>query len=296
MKQDHGNIILVPFDFSEQAQIALEQSYNLARLSRAVILLLYVLDEDTFNPLSFITARKNDEEKERVWEQSIRDKLKEVATSTKKEIGVQVDYRMTKGKVYDQIVEVAEDVKATFIVMGTNGATNLKKKFIGSNAFRVVREAKIPVITIKGKDHRKGCKTILLPLDLTRETREKVNEAIQFANYFGSAIRIVSVTTTNDDLVMQKLQFQMSQVEAFIRKNDIAVSGEIIHDSNIVKTILEYAQKIDADLIMIMTQQEVDFTDLFVGHAAHQLINNSEIPVLSIRPSEKDNTASILAI
>ena len=76
-----------------------------------------------------------------------------------------------KGSVYQKITEVAELINATMIIMGTNGEDGLKKRFIGSNALRVIRESTIPVITIKGKHHRNGCKNIVLPLDLSKETR-----------------------------------------------------------------------------------------------------------------------------
>ena len=69
---------------------------------------------------------------------------------------------VAKGRVYSQINEVAELISADIIIMGTNGASDGMKRFIGSNAEKVVRLAHCPVITIKGKDHRDGCENIIL--------------------------------------------------------------------------------------------------------------------------------------
>jgi nucleotide-binding universal stress UspA family protein len=58
----------------------------------------------------------------------------------------------------------------------------------------------------------------------------------------------------------------------------------------VVEEILQAGKRVVADLIMIMTQQEVGFTDLFISSAAQEIINNSDIPVLSIRPTPKKDT------
>ena len=53
---------------------------------------------------------------------------------------------------------------------------------------------------------------------------------------------------------------------------------------DIVELILDYAHDEQADLIMIMTQNELNFKELFVGTIAQKIVNLSDIPVLSIRP------------
>jgi nucleotide-binding universal stress UspA family protein len=126
-------------------------------------------------------------------------------------------------------------------------------------------------------------------LDLTKETREKVGKAIDFAKSFGSEIRIVSVLETHDEFISNHLKRQLSQVHRYIVDHGIKAQSELIEkNGTVANTIIEYSNKVNADLIMIMTQQENDFTDLFIGSQAQAIINHSEIPVLSIipRPTE----------
>jgi len=279
--------ILVPIDFSEQSLIALNQSYNLARHFNAEITLLYVIEE--LDIISKIFSKHADE----TIKKTIQEKLDVLVAETEKKSKVTVTSLIAKGAVYEKIVELAEVLNATFIIMG---CTN-KKKFIGSNALRVVREANCAVITIHGKQHRDGCKNIVLPLDLTKETKEKVSKAIELAKSgTGAAIRIVSVLFTTDEFIVNKLTRQLTQVKHFIESMDIVCTAEIIkstkgHES-LAHSILDYANKVEADLIMIMTQQEVDFTKYFIGSAAQEIINNSNIPVMSIIPSIKKDTSS----
>ncbi len=283
---NYNNHILVPIDFSEQSLIALEQSYNLARLTMADITLLYVMDEEHKNFFSvFGKVRREAEEKK--YERGIKTKLKTLSEETQAKAGVTVKVMIKTGKIYDEIIAVATELNAAFIIMGTNGQVGLKKKFIGTNALRVVKEAHCPVITIKGKNHRTGCKIIVLPLDFSQETKEKVGKAIELANYFGSAINLVTIVNTKDEILVKKMTLQLKQVESVIKKNKIAVSSEFIEDKNISEGVLNYAKKVDADLIMIMTQSEMDWTDLFIGSTAQEIINNSEVPVLSIHPMDR---------
>jgi nucleotide-binding universal stress UspA family protein len=291
--KNYNNHILVPIDFSEQALIALDQSYNLARLTNADITLLYVMDEEHKNLFSIFSKEKKRKSEEKKYQKGIKAKLEDLAKETMTKAGVSVSVKIKSGKVYEEILEVATDLKAAFIIMGTNGQVGLRKRFIGSNALRVVKESNCPVITIKGKKHRAGCKYIVLPLDLTQETKEKVGKAVELANYFGSAIKLVTVVNTDDEIIMKKLTLQLKQVESFIKKQKLDVTSEFVKNKNVAEGVIKYAKKVKADLIMIMTQSEMDWTDLFIGSTAQEIINNSEVPVLSIHPMDRPEESMI---
>ena len=112
-----------------------------------------------------------------------------------------------KGKVSQKIIEVSELISAKLIVMGTNGnPSEFSKKVIGSNAFRVVTHSSCPVITVKGKDHFKGCRNIILPLDLEKETKEKVSHALTLARLWGANVKVVSILKDKDEEAREKLR------------------------------------------------------------------------------------------
>lgn len=278
------NHILVPVDFSEQSLIALSQSYNLSRLTKSEITLIYVIDDDEYNPLSFFLKSKKQNKK--ALEKSIKDKLNELAADTFHKSGVKTNTMISYGKIYEEINAAAKKLKCSFIIMGTNGSVGIKR-FIGSNALRVIRDAPCPVITIKGKKHRFGCQLILLPLDLTKETRQKVNKAIELATYFGSAIKVVSVVTTDDEFLVNKLSRQLNQVRHFIDEREIVCTAEMIKGDDVAEELLKHAKQVKADLIMIMTQEEMNWTERFIGSAAQEVINGTDIPVLTVQPKEQ---------
>ncbi|MEO8150469.1 MAG: universal stress protein [Bacteroidia bacterium] len=288
MMNSKSNHILVPVDFSEQSLIALRQSYNIARFNNSDITLLHVIDEDLLTKLKSLFTGSDDHESR--MREDLQIKLNELAIKVESESGLQVKVLITSGKIYDEIVRVANDLNTVFIIMGTNGPEGLKKRFIGSNAMRVINEANCPVISIKGKDHHEGCKRIVLPLDLSRESRDKVNKTIEIAKYFNSEIHLISLHDTNDEFLLDKLELQMNSVKQFIADAGIAVVAEIVKNSDIAKAVLEYARKTEADLIVIISQAEPEIAEWFLGSAAQEIINNSDIPVMSIKAMSRKDT------
>lgn len=288
--QDKPGAILVPIDYSDQSIIALEQAVSLSRVFESKIHVLNVISEEFSLAKLFGDIDKSE------FDKKAKERLDAFVKEQSERFGVDLYPIQVHGKVYDKIVSTADVIDAQFIVMGTAGADSLKKKFIGSNALRVVRESHKPVVTIKGKHHRKGCQNIILPLDLTKETKEKVSKAVEFAKRFGSIIRVVSVLMTNDEFVVNRLTRQLDQVKKYIEKQGVDCTAEIVRSTkggqSLSESVIDYANKAKGDLIMIMTQQEEDFTDYFIGSSAQGVIHESEIPVLSIVPTPKKDTTS----
>ena len=274
--------ILVPIGFSEQSIIALGQAFNLAKIKNSDVVLLSVIEGQSMIESLFLDD-KSDELKAKV-----KSKLEDIASVYSSKYGVDVDTMVAKGRVYEEVNKVADMISADLIVMGTNGV-NSKSKFIGSNAEKVVRLSKFPVITIKGKSHRDGCENIILPLDLEKQTKEKVTYALEYARYWDATIRIVSVVLRDNNEVRSKLIKNIKQVEQFILDAGVKCTSEIVEGEkkrNLGDFVFDYEKKFDADMIMIMTKKEELTLSNNISVTARYIINNSDIPVMSIRPKE----------
>ena len=286
------DIILVPIGFTNQSLLALQQAVIIAKHTNSELFLLSVVEMPSALQKIFLEY----ESKQRQFKKKLRENLIELRDKYCDGVS-NVKCLVSSGKIYEEITDVAESVGANLIVMGTDGTPKeIKKKFIGSNANKVVRSAPCPVITIKGKSISDVCDMIALPLDLNKETREKVTNAIQFARLFNSEIRAFSVTYINDDdSIKNKLNRTLSQVNKFINSKDIKCSTELVEISSSASfsgSIVKYTEDINADLIMIMTKGEENIDLNFLGSNARNLINKSDIPVMSIRPAAKKDTSS----
>ena len=281
--------ILIPIGFSDQSMIALGQAFNLAKIKKSEIILLSVIEEPNMIESLFLDDRTHE------LQQKVNDKLVEVGKKYAAEYDIHVETMVAKGRVYEKIIEVAEMVNADLIVMGTNGTPKgVLKKVIGTNAERVVRLAHCPVITIKGKEHKNGCENIILPLDLGKQTKEKVTLAIEYARYWDATIRVVSILLRDKQEIKDKLVRNLNQVEKFISDADVECSSELLEiekGKGLVKSILDYGRKFESDLILIMTREEDVFSNK-LGTVAREIIYQSEIPVMSIKPHEREDVPS----
>ena len=279
------NKILVPVGFSEQSLAALKQACLIAKIKKSEVIILSVIEEQ-----SKISGLLIDNPFEEI-RSKVKEKLDEISEMHSSKFSVKVDSMVASGKIYEQIVEVSSMINANLIVMGTNGSPKgVIKKFIGSNAERVVRLSNIPVITIKENTSTENFDNIILPLDLGKETKEKVTFAIEYARYWNSTIRIVSVflkDNTNEKNILIK---NLNQVSNFISNAGIKCTSELIEGEkkqSLGDFVINYEKKFDSDLIIIMTKKEELALSNNLSVTARYIIHNSKIPVMSIKPKPR---------
>lgn len=274
---------LIPVAFSPQSEIIIEQACNLARYYDADITMLYVLDTSRIKGL----FSNNDEEK--ILLENAQKKFGDYVQEAQKKYQLNINSLVIEGRTYETIVSVARSIEANFIIMGATGASGFKSQFVGTNTMRTIKHAPCPVITIKGKTHRHGCNNILLPLDLTKDTTQKIEYAIEFAKMFGDAtVRIVSVVWENEFKVIESLKEQMYVAREKVQTAGVECTAEFVKiiksEDTFSEAVIAYGEKVEADVIMIMTQQESNPTEFFVGSSAQSIITKSDIPVMSILP------------
>lgn len=276
---------MVPIDFHDLSLMALEYAYRIARTFTLEINLLYVHEEPGILA-NFFTSEETDKVIAR-----IREELKNLARKAAEESGLTINAIVRKGTVHSRILSMAEELDSKMIVMGTRSSSE-ETGISGANTSRVIRSAKRPVISLTRRHRHDGCHSILLPLDLSKDTRQKVSWAIEMAKRMGCSIRVVSALWSKSDPdVLIQLRNQMAQVKAFIEQGGIKCNAEIVEsDENartLVPIILKYAEKhVDIDLITIMTQQENGVVEYFLGSSAQEIIRQSPVPVMSIVPKE----------
>jgi nucleotide-binding universal stress UspA family protein len=276
--------ILVPTDFSEISFGALEYAAFLAKKFNSKITLLHVYEmfDQIGNKQQIMSYRE-------LLEKGIEDKMKEISSQNKSLWGVKIETKIVEGKTYKLIEKVAKEVGADLVVMGTHGSSSLKnvEKFVlGSNAYRTVHESTVPVLTIRKGMKTPDCKNILLPLDVSKHTSEKVDYAVELAKILGAKIHLLAVTEMIDEFVadISKLNELLKETELRLQKEKIPYTNKMFRNSTLSKTVFSHAKKMNCDLIMIMSRNDSMFGEFLVPAADRVVIGESEIPVLSLRP------------
>ena len=131
----------------------------------------------------------------------------------------------------------------------------------------------------------------MVPLDNSDDTRQKVNMAATFAKTFGSTIHLLGLYTASAADVRAIVNNYVKMVEKYLDKNEIEhVTKYVTVSKNVTADTLDYANAVQADMIAIMTEQEKNLSSLILGTYAQQMINQSRIPVLTVRPKDVQTT------
>ncbi len=277
--------IIVAIDFSKGSLYALELAIDIANKTGANIMMVWV-DSDTNSDNEFFTSKGEVRNEAKIHIEKIQKEYQQ------KLVGGTLSFKLRKGRVYSEIANQAKYNDADLIVAGTHGASGFEKMWMGSNAFRIVTYAPCPVITIRyGFNFKKKLEKIVLPIDSSTDTRQKVPFACKMAKYFDSEIHILGLYTTTLKAIRRKVDTYVNQVEKFLEENHVKYISNYHEADNITTTTIEYSQHVNADLVVIMTEQEKTAANFWLGPYAQQMVNNSPIPVLSIQPVEINNAA-----
>jgi len=198
-----------------------------------------------------------------------------------------IDFVIREGKIYREIIDEAKEMESLCIVMGTHGVSGFEQFWIGSNANKLISVSPCPVITLRaGIDAKLEMKSILLPVDSTLDTRQKVPFTAYLARLFEAQIHVLSVYTSKYKAIQKRVDEYTDQVCVYLEEEGLKYHRDSMYCDNLTTGTIEYAKSVRANLISIMTEQETSPFNLLVGPYAQQMVNNSPIPVLSINPFE----------
>jgi len=264
-------LFLVPTDFTKVGDYALNHAVKVAEITKASITLLHVVGKHEMLD-------------------DARMKLKIAKQRTLDEYNFQVDTVARVGSVYEDIGDLAEELEATMVIMGTHGMRGMQ--FItGSRALKIVTSATIPFIIVQEKEiQENGYDDIVVPLDLHKETKQKLSLVADMAKYFDSRVHLI-VPGESDEFLRNQIARNLNYAESFFDEMNIPYTSRIgAGKKDFDDTIIEYATEIDADLISLMNLPEISLANLIGGNYVQNIITNkSHIPVLLMNPKQVSN-------
>ncbi|MDD3876687.1 MAG: universal stress protein [Bacteroidales bacterium] len=268
--------ILVAIDFSQGSIRALKYAIKLANKLEAGILMCWVLKPDSNDSIYNNVDEKLLAEGKNRFDEIIKENKKDLKQG-------KLEYKIREGKIHVEIANQAKYSDASLIITGTHGISGFEEFWLGSNARRIVTSAPCPVITIRYDFcTKKGISRIVLPIDSSIDSRQKVPFTTDLAALFGAEIHVVGTFTSTSD--KKNVARYVEQAVAFI--NERGVKTVISESKKKPIEIINYARNVDADLIAIMTEQEPSTLSILLGASAEQVVTHSPIPVLSIHPKE----------
>ena len=265
---------VVPVDFSAESLNGLKMAMLFSQKEQVCIQMIYVLHKTS-------DSEKTAMETEiQVAENNFKNLVKEFMPQLGNDSTL--SYVITKGRIYNEVVHQAELNPDSIITASTHGASGFQELFIGSNAFRIISATDRPVITLRKSACPLTIERIVMPIDLSVDSSQKVPFTTEIAKLFGAEIHVVGVQTSRGLISRRKLRSYVSQVSGFVEASVPCVTNEVSGD-NVAEMVVNYANAVKADMISITTEKSSGLS-LIIGNTAHQILNKAEIPVLCHTP------------
>lgn len=266
--EESQKLVVVPWDFTPVAEHALAHAAKISRMVGNEICLLHIVDK----------AIKPAAEGEK------KVLLQHVADENGKKYNMQIATHITKGSIFSAIADFANDKQASVVVMGTHGMKGMQK-LTGSWALKVIVKSKVPFIVVQDPPvDQDRYHNIVFPMDFRKENKEKTQMAIYMGKYFDSKIHIL-VTTATDPALIKRTKINLNFAIRYLIQNNIEYEIHEIPKGNFAEQTLDFAQRINADLILIVTTKNITFADYMVGASEQYIIaNSSKIPVCCVNP------------
>jgi nucleotide-binding universal stress UspA family protein len=273
--------ILVPTDFSSNAETALNYALGLAKLFQSEIILFNAWNLLHTKASMFITIKNILQEK------AIEDLMetKQKILSDPQNWGIEIKTVTMMGDAAPLIKRLARKINADMIVMGTQGATGLKKIFMGSNTAEVIANAPCPVLAIPAKARFMSLKKIVFASNFGDEDISTLKNLSKIAGYFGSEI-IVAHVADIDSPDYKKFESHSDILAGAIPYKPLVF--KFFAGTNVVKGLNELVRSLKVDMLAMSTKKRNSIERVFEKSLTKDMAYIAEIPFLSFPVSNTD--------
>ena len=280
--------ILVPTDFSPLANAALEYAVNLAEKTGAKIQLSHIIESPSasFNSLDVMGQVETDEQfiEEKIFTKLLVDRVKLRLKSLAEEYskaGVEINFKIYFDSPYRSIMDRIKHDGIDLIIMGTKGASGMQEMLVGSNAEKVVRHSKVPVITIKSEKSNHVPKKMVFASDFSEDMDQVIPFVKGLQDLLGAELFLLRINTPNDFHPSRKLDKLMAN---FAEKHGFENWSQHIYcDVTEEDGIIYFSEEKEMDMIIMPTHGRKGFSRLLAGSVSEDVVNHAKRPVLTLK-------------
>ncbi|MCB7481555.1 universal stress protein [Christiangramia sediminis] len=273
--------ILVPVDFSEHSEYALEVAASIAKKKDAEIIVMHMMGladsfltkdekQEVFNAIYFMKLTK-----QRFDKLLDKDYLK----------GIDVSQVVKTHKDFTEINEIIDEYGADLIVMGSNGVAGVKEVFVGSNTEKVVRYSEIPVLVIKDRTPAFNIKKAVFVTDFQLETLDSFIRAREFFKIFDVRPQVLFINIPEKFMSTREMELKAYNflVDAGLDNSKFKDEIHFYDDYTAEKGIFNYCAKSKVDVVAISTHGRTGLGHFFLGSMGEDIANHANIPVITFK-------------
>ncbi|QHT67930.1 universal stress protein [Rhodocytophaga rosea] len=281
--------ILVPTDFSQQANNALTVACAIARKSGSNIHLLHVLDVSLGGGFNFSTMGEPSgyTTMDQVYVLQLRDitsqRLAELAQKNSGD-GFTILPEVQVGNIFSTVTAYVKEHDIDLIVMGTKGSSGIEEFFVGSNTEKIVRRAACPVLSVKNVLPGFSIRNIAFASNFEKDQLIAVSKLKRFQELFDAQLHLVYINVPNYFVNSRAIRIRMNE---FVQKYQLTNYNFAVYDDNTEEDgIIHFAEEIHADIIAVATHGRTGLAHLLSGSIAEDIVNHANRPVLTFNLRE----------
>jgi hypothetical protein len=187
--------------------------------------------------------------------------------------------KVAKGTSFnDTVKREAKKLRTGLIVMGTKGASGLRKYVLGSNTASVIEISHVPVLAVPELGEFKSFKNVVYATDL-RHIQKELKTLIPYLKEFNSTVHLLHVTSS-----LKEVSALEKKIDGIVKKAGLTnVICKVIVNKNIDEAIDYYVSEANADLLTMFTHDVSFYEKLFNRSMTRKMAFHSKIPLLAFR-------------
>ncbi|GGG02597.1 universal stress protein [Pontibacter amylolyticus] len=269
--------IIVPTDFSDCSKIAVRFAKGFTRQLQAELILLHVLP----NVGPTIGRQPSDRFKQELLEEAEEQFSILMAEITAD--GFTISHEVAYGAAVEKEVESFVRAHAIdMVIMGSKGASGLKKVLLGSNTVDVINHCSVPVVVVPEHISPRPITHLLYASDL-KNLDEEVEALLPYARLLQATIKIIHVPPVEymEHFDKEKLLHTQKQ-----KTNYQAIEIELLEGDDIATTIERYAAASQGEILAMFTHHTSFLEQLFRHSITREIVWHNQIPLLVINTQE----------
>ena len=273
--------IIVPVDFSEYSEYALEVAAQLAKKNNSELLVVHMMGLEP----SFLTKDESQEVFEAMYYMKLTEKRFEDFLDKDYLMNINVKTIVQNYKEFKELDQVAREHEADLIVMGSHGSSGMKEIFVGSNTEKVVRTSSVPVLVIKNRIINFRLDTMVFACDFSMDYVPTFKRARAFAAAFGATFQLLYVNTPDRFSRTSELEERAYKFLVAANDEDMELYNRISYycDNTIEDGIFTFSNAYGADVIAVPTHGRRGLMHFFAGSLGEELVNHAKIPVVTFK-------------
>lgn len=271
--------ILFPTDFSNTANNAFLYALNFANKYDASIIVLHQYDLPTIQSSSLPQSIK--EVYDAIEFQNFENlkshipHLRKIASDNNLS---HIDFKnvLTQGELIASIKDIIKKEEIDAIILGTNGASGLKEVFLGSNASNIIDSVNKLIVSIPVDAKYKDINNIVFTTKFREKDKEALRKTIKIANKFNAKVHVIIVddkSIDNVDCILHNWQQEFT---------DDNLEFHLFKNRNVYKTITDFIDSYDVDLITMLHYKKSFIESLFKSSLTQKMSQHSQVPLLSL--------------